>query len=414
MVLFNLTKPIDEAKLFYWLHSIQSRAPGQPVMIVGTHADNLDSSKLDDLSRCVSEVIETWKSSFPSSVQGLNILQRREKPTKTGNNCNLCKSFLWLFSPVGRSQELEASLGEIATSFSPHVPSRYFSQLEKIIELRKYCNRNHSSQIIKWSIFEELAKSVNLDEDSLRYATKALHQWGEILHFDTDYRLKDFVIIDPHWLSDVMKTLVTFVHSGKIVVTRSELEGKWQSCKFPKAVFPFLFTLLESTFGIIARIDTFSLKDLAPESSSSTSQLPSESLCTDAKYVICYFSPKKKPERVWPPSHHSVNFSSTTHHNMGAPGRDIGTSSAKSSQSDRLNDTLSIGEVHIRHIYLPFSPPGFHGRILNSIHKSSELDSFSLQILNFWKTGSIIQLLPLSPSSFLSCSSSSSSSSSSS
>ncbi len=60
----------------------------------------------------------------------------------------------------------------------------------------------------------ELGKASDIEDDlTFSRAIKFLHEIGTIVYFDKgENKLRDIVILDPQWLTNLMGTIVTFRH----------------------------------------------------------------------------------------------------------------------------------------------------------------------------------------------------------
>jgi GTPase SAR1 family protein len=66
LLIFNMADSLEAGRLTGWLNSIQSRAPGAPVILVGTNADNKSCTKahLTTIQNVLSGTITRWKFSL--------------------------------------------------------------------------------------------------------------------------------------------------------------------------------------------------------------------------------------------------------------------------------------------------------------------------------------------------------------
>ena len=93
IIVFNCCKPLRDAKILYWLNSIQSRVKNQKVLIIATHVDQIKPAKrteiLQSLSNYISEVYKRWVYNYPTTDEVISIIQN--------------KSEKLLFWPMGKS-----------------------------------------------------------------------------------------------------------------------------------------------------------------------------------------------------------------------------------------------------------------------------------------------------------------------
>ena len=254
LIVFNIIRPLREAKILYWLNSIQAKAEGQNVIIVGTHADLLKpidrEIKLKEISNELQQVYHRWSLNFPSKSPVVNIIKNEEE--------NL---LLWA---IGNKQ-LNFNLKNVEkkiiknAQMKENVPNNYISLLQKIISSRSLLEH----PILDLSNIIEFAYEIRMDEKSAKRALTLFHEWGEVLYFgnrkNATFHLQQKVCVNPKWLSDVFKTITSFKHidnTGKYqsLVTKEELENRWRSVHFPELIFPYLIELLERQFQIIVSL----------------------------------------------------------------------------------------------------------------------------------------------------------------
>jgi len=84
----------------------------------------------------------------------------------------------------------------------------------------------HTVPVVSWDEYRQWGESIGLDEETIQSATKFLHWWGEVLHFQSSdsLTLSQQVITDPRWLIDLFRTVISFKYRADGFVLRSELE----------------------------------------------------------------------------------------------------------------------------------------------------------------------------------------------
>ncbi len=84
-----------------------------------------------------------------------------------------------------------------------------------------------------------------LDKD-LMTASQFLHNLGSIVHFTTDEKLKDIVILNPRWLTKMMSTVFTtkqhYAKNG--ILSHNVLPHIWKAPDYPSYLYPFFMDLL--------------------------------------------------------------------------------------------------------------------------------------------------------------------------
>ena len=68
LLLFNLTDKFMENELFFWLNSIQYRAPGSKVIIIGTHMDTIDPKLMEEEINMISNKIKNIYDKIISNI----------------------------------------------------------------------------------------------------------------------------------------------------------------------------------------------------------------------------------------------------------------------------------------------------------------------------------------------------------
>jgi len=68
LLLFNLTDKFMEKELFFWLNSIQYRAPKSKVIIIGSHMDKIDPKLMEDEINMISNKIKNIYDKIISNI----------------------------------------------------------------------------------------------------------------------------------------------------------------------------------------------------------------------------------------------------------------------------------------------------------------------------------------------------------
>ncbi len=197
LLVFSMARGLQHSRLISWLNSIQSRAPGVPVMLVGTHRDDkkrCSAAHVVELAAAVRRTITAWERSFPAPDR-LNIL-------KNSDEC-------WFF-PVSAITgegvpEIRSRLLDVAAdqpSLRERVPLLYL----KLLDVVRIQRRAENLPITTWSRFREWAGFE--DESQLERAAQLLHDWGELLWFSESAALRDVVVLSPQWLTAMFATII--------------------------------------------------------------------------------------------------------------------------------------------------------------------------------------------------------------
>lgn len=198
--------------IFQWLVNIQARAPGAPVLIVGTHydliKDQYPSFYSEELQQQIRErfinVIDPDKCGLPRVIDTIEV------SIKTKHNIKLLCNLIYdtvmdLRCPGSKERLLEQK-----------IPATYLALEDLVSHLayeRKLCNRDpvlRADQYRDW-VMEEMLHRFGMtfrDVAELNQATSFLHENGVLLHYE-DSSLKDLYFLDPQWLCDMLAHVVT-------------------------------------------------------------------------------------------------------------------------------------------------------------------------------------------------------------
>lgn len=86
IAVWNMTRPIEESRVEYWLFSISSKIPNSIVFVVGTHYDEINLSK-DEIKMMQTEQEERFSRIFPN-IQ----MQHHYVSCKSGHGINVLKT----------------------------------------------------------------------------------------------------------------------------------------------------------------------------------------------------------------------------------------------------------------------------------------------------------------------------------
>ncbi|KAL3877512.1 hypothetical protein ACJMK2_035210 [Sinanodonta woodiana] len=210
-----------------WLVNIQANASGAPVIIVGTHLDEVRKKRGQkclysenwetEMTQRINEkyrIVEPEKSGLPYIIDIINV-----SCIGTGINIDiLVKKFydtvFELHHPARKSEKL---LGH-------KVPKKYVMLqkcIEKLAKDRLSQNKEPvlNSDTYLVTVMEDMNKFVAPEggspecspfrnKEDLEQATKFLHENGILCHFE-DLALRDQYFIDPQWLCDQLAQVVS-------------------------------------------------------------------------------------------------------------------------------------------------------------------------------------------------------------
>ncbi|KAK3595401.1 hypothetical protein CHS0354_008835 [Potamilus streckersoni] len=200
-----------------WLNSIHSCAPSPqagipPVILVGTHMD-----KIPQESR--QEVCESVFNQLRYELQ--------DKPTRfhlTDEDFAIDNTFL---DP--RLEDLKKKIVQLASQqpyWGEEVPARWLPLEQVLMKLKA-----SGIKVIPYSLVECLNKAgaVQIEtREELDLFLRFLHEMGTILFFNTDV-LKEKIVLDPQWLIDALKSLIT---AEMFILKKPAIIDKW--CEFKK------------------------------------------------------------------------------------------------------------------------------------------------------------------------------------
>lgn len=284
---FKLVPDIEAVNwqaLEYWLRTIKllagSETQGKPsVIIVGTHLDEFESRAPSDHHREILTAITKRIQSYDTLVhirticfisnkskKGLDtlrtaILSRAEKeevmktpiPSSwaamdTFLNCLIERSSVAATTPTNVSLTSSSSGRELSSK--PSTREGFFSSFS----IRSFgggsSNNLGSPQLIQslrfisWQQFVEYAHMFNITTDEeIRDMATFLHDMGSVLWFNST-TMRDVVILDPQWLSEVMASIISMKVRWKDgELPHSALANIWKA--YPPQMHATLLSFLE-------------------------------------------------------------------------------------------------------------------------------------------------------------------------
>jgi GTPase SAR1 family protein len=198
--------------IFQWLVNIQARAPNSPVIIVGTHYDQVrdyfPQFYSEELQQNIRErfinVVDPDKCGLPRVIDSIEVSIKTKQNIKT--LCNIIYDTVFdLRCPGSKERLLEQK-----------VPATYLA-LEDVVSYLAYERRLEGKDPVlrfeqyKTAVIGEMMNRYNMtfrDIAELHQATIFLHENGVLLHYE-DSTLKDLYFLDPQWLCDMLAHVVT-------------------------------------------------------------------------------------------------------------------------------------------------------------------------------------------------------------
>ncbi|KAK3609671.1 hypothetical protein CHS0354_035956 [Potamilus streckersoni] len=243
LLLWNIRLGYEHAGLDFWLSSIACHAPKAPILVVGTHCDKVEKTKLPQ---------ESLQSRFPqiagfhyvSSYSGEGIQNLKEQLVK-----------------ITLAQEY---MGE-------QIPQAWLTFEKRLVGEHE----SKDTSLLPFKTVESIASACGIFESNeLIQAIQFLHDLGSVQFFNTDF-LRNQVVIYPQWIVNVMACIVTVhvgpIQDGKLVL--KDMKVVWKD--YDEQLHPWLLRLTEE----------FDL----------TCPLPNE----EANIVPCLL-PDSEPQFEWP------------------------------------------------------------------------------------------------------------------
>ncbi|XP_064619612.1 uncharacterized protein LOC135483043 [Lineus longissimus] len=223
LLLWNLRLGAEHAGLDFWLSSISVHAPHAPILVVGSHLDQVQQFNVptQQLQKRYPQIAGFHSI---STLTGMGVADLQEK----------------LFSVTMQEKYMGEDIPEVWFNFEKAVISE----------------REISTNIINYQRVEEIAFASGIfDELETSQAVQFLHDLGTVQHFDNEF-LKDQVVINPQWIVDVMASVVSVkdspIKEGKF--RHSDVSQVWN--EHPKKLHKWLLRLTEKfdlTFPLAER-----------------------------------------------------------------------------------------------------------------------------------------------------------------
>lgn len=167
----------EHAGLDFWLSSICCHAPNAPIFVVGTHSDQVSRIDLrqDDLKRRYPQIVGFYNVS-----------------TFTGENVeSLIDNII---------------ITTLALPYMDEQIPRAWLSFENLISK---CQKD----VLTYSEVEEIAHNAGIFESSdVLQSVQFLHDLGSLQYFPSE-QLKNYVVINPQWIVNVMACIVSIKDS---------------------------------------------------------------------------------------------------------------------------------------------------------------------------------------------------------
>eukprot|EP01133_Synstelium_polycarpum_P004077 gene4077-4749_t len=227
VIVWDLTKTIEDSNIEYWLHCITSTAPNSPIILVGTHIDAFDN--IDAVNNILESIASRFQKRFPNIQAIISV------STTTGYD-------------VDKLRTLLEDIIKTASYLRVKVPSSFFTLEEALLEVRK----KRIPPIMMWPEYINLANICNLkDAVTIQRATEFLHNIGSIVYFnDTNSTVGKMVILDHQWIINCMSALITSrlpaANNRNGVIRTVDLPNIWKAPAYPDHLHSVLLQIMQA------------------------------------------------------------------------------------------------------------------------------------------------------------------------
>jgi len=222
IVAWNLCLAEEESRVEFWLQSITTRAKDAPIIIVGTHLDDVNRNNAKLLKK---KMKEKYYTRFPN-IKSIKLV-----------SCTNGKGITSLRETLEDIVISQPNMGE-------SLPRSYML-LENLV---KEETKKRVIPTIPWSEFIQLGSICTItDEAELLRATMFLNQLGSLVYFPKEPGLKQFVILDPQWITTMLSSIITTKHSYAKdgILMHKSLKQIWRPPQYPNHLHTHLISLLE-------------------------------------------------------------------------------------------------------------------------------------------------------------------------
>jgi len=192
LLVWNSRHEHQQGRLYYWLDTIQARAPTSPILIVGTWLDERNCDiPLSELKHKYPQVVGHWKVS-----------------NKTRQNID----------------DLRQAVIGVAARL-PLMGEKWPTSWLRAAEAIRLCPEKHMTP----AQLDRLMAARGVAKDKRPVLTQWLHELGDILYFREDMELNDTVILNPTWIStEIGKVLDSDdVRKNRGIFSRSHMDEVW-------------------------------------------------------------------------------------------------------------------------------------------------------------------------------------------
>lgn len=192
LLVWNARHGFEQGRLYYWLDTIQAKAPESPVLIVATHIDQRDADMpLGELRRKYPQILAHYEVSSSTSL-GIETLRQ-------------------VMIDVAANLPL---MGE-------KWPTAWRNAA--------YAIRDCQEHYITPAAMYEMITAHRVRNEHATILAQWLHDLGDILYFQNDPDLNDIVILQPQWVTQYISKVLTSeeVIQRLGVFTRQHMKALW-------------------------------------------------------------------------------------------------------------------------------------------------------------------------------------------
>ncbi|EGG24144.1 leucine-rich repeat-containing protein [Cavenderia fasciculata] len=222
IVAWNIILEEEASRVEFWLQSITTRTKDAPIIIVGTHLDDSNKASAKAVKK---KMLEKYLPRFPN-IRAIKMV-----------SCTNGKGISSLRETLEEIVQSQPTMGE-------SLPRSYML-LENLV---KEETKKRIIPTIPWQEFVQMGTICTItDEAELLRATMFLNQLGSLVYFSKELGLKQFVILDPQWITVMLSSIITTKHSYAKdgILAHKSLKQIWRPPQYPENLHPHLIMLLE-------------------------------------------------------------------------------------------------------------------------------------------------------------------------
>eukprot|EP00118_Oscarella_pearsei_P021713 m.246155 g.246155 ORF g.246155 m.246155 type:complete len:2655 (+) comp40258_c0_seq14:80-8044(+) len=428
LVLWNLRDGVQGVReLSGWLSNIQARAPGCPVIIVGTHLDVVyntfgmerTNQYLQTMRKEITmRYIDTRSfANFPEIAAIVevalvdkqdNLESLRNKIVKVALNMHdVC------MTDSGSEHSLRKSDKRHCPLLEQKIPQTYLDLGDFVADVKGQWKKEQKSPVLT---LEEFQKALEQQRpklwasfrylDELKHASQFLHNNGVLLNYG-DSSLRNLYFVDPQWLCKMLAKVVavdqvnTFAKDGLMNV--SDLVHLFKGRDFPSHLLDQYISLLEK-FEVALRLDNrLLIPSMLPTTkkpgirlnsvNSTTDEEKDEKAAVEPSDVEITFDPSKlEPSAETPTETDSVSASltSTRSRFFTPPASTPTRTKTAPAQKSRSSHVEAYGQemadeilkAELKRMYVaPFHPSGFWPRLISRLLADQSIYRFITSVL---------------------------------